>query len=120
MRHDDIAIAIGVCRDTLTKHFEIELSAGAAARRMEVLQALFIAAKKGSSSAAKAFLAADPLLGVPRVPAQAEKPAATSAAPVVAAKLGKKEQAQADAETATDNTEWASLLGRTGAGIQVQ
>ena len=32
---------------------------------MEVLQALFIAAKKGSSSAAKAFLAADQLLGVP-------------------------------------------------------
>lgn len=122
MRHDDIAIAIGICRDTLTKHFELELSAGAAARRMEVLGALYLAAKKGSSSAAKAFLAADPLLGVPPVPEQA-KPKAADAAAVPDApkpKLGKKEQAQADAQTATNGTEWASLLNRPGAGVPVQ
>ena len=113
MRHDDIAIAIGICRDTLTKHFELELSAGAAARRMEVL---------GDSSAAKAFLAAAPLLGVPPVPEQAKPKAAEPAAAPDAPKpkLGKKEQAQADAQTATDGTEWASLLNRPGAGVPVQ
>ena len=121
MRHDDIAIAIGVCRETLAKHFELELSAGAAARRMEVLNSLYLAAKKGSSSAAKAFLAADPLLGVPPPAAtQPDKAPAIGSAPSPATKMGKKEQAQADAETATDNTEWASLLGRPSAGVPVQ
>ena len=122
MRHDDIAIAIGICRDTLAKHFELELSAGAAARRMEVLGALYLAAKKGSSSAAKAFLAADPTLGVPPLPAAAPAPAKAEAAPapVAAAKLGKKDQAQADAQTAAEGTEWAALLGRVPPGLPVQ
>lgn len=122
MRHDDIAVAMGICRDTLSKYFELELSAGAAARRMEVLQALYVAAKKGSSSAAKAFLAADPTLGVPPLPAAAPAPAKAEAAPapVAAAKLGKKDQAQADAKTAAEGTEWAALLGRVPPGLPVQ
>lgn len=122
MRHEDIAIAMGICRDTLSKHFEAELSAGAAARRMEVLQALYVAAKKGSSSAAKAFLAADPAFGVPPLPAGAPAPAKPVAAPapVAAAKLGKKDQAQADAQTAAEGTEWADLLGRVPPGLPVQ
>lgn len=122
MRHDDIAIAIGICRDTLAKHFELELSAGAAARRMEVLGALYLAAKKGSSSAAKAFLAADPMLGVPPLPATAPATAKaeTAPAPVAVAKLGKKDQAQADAQTAAEGTDWEALLGRVPAGLPVQ
>ena len=118
MRHDDIAIAIGVCRDTLAKYFEAELSAGAAARRMEVLQALYLAAKKGSSSAAKAFLAADPTLGVPPLTAQAPEKVAPAAPP--APKLGKKEQAQADAQTAVQGTEWDQLLSSTPGRVPLQ
>lgn len=111
MRHDDIAIAMGVCRDTLSKYFEAELSAGAAARRMEVLQALFIAAKKGSSSAARAFLAADPTLGIPPLPEGAQPAVAQAPVAAVTPKRGKKEQAQADAQTAAQGTEWDHLLG---------
>lgn len=116
MRHEDIAVAIGICRDTLAKHFELELSAGAAARRMEVLGALYLAAKRGSSSAAKAFLAADPTLGVPPL----SDPAKPAGQPEVvkAPTKGKKEQAQADAIAAAVGTDWESLLGSARAKLQ--
>ena len=78
---------------------------------MEVLQALFIAAKKGSSSAARAFLAADPTLGIPPLPEGAQPAVAQAPVAAVTPKRGKKEQAQADAQTAAQGTEWDHLLG---------
>lgn len=101
MRHVDIATALGIARDTLEKHFESELAGGALARRMEVLQALHAAAKKGSSSAARAYLAHEATPAVPPLPVPDEKPAAP---------VGKKAQAQADAVTAARGTEWDNLL----------
>jgi hypothetical protein len=103
MRHVDIAAALGIARDTLEKHFAAELSGGAVARRMEVLQALHAAAKKGSSSAARAYLAHEATPSVPPAPQpeQETKPAAP---------VGKKAQAQADAVTAARGTEWDTLL----------
>lgn len=118
MRHEDIAIALGIARDTLAKHFAIELSSAAAARRMEVLIALHKAALKGSSSAAKAYLAAEPEIAAPPG-AVAATPAAAAPAPKPAA-LGKKEQAAIDAQTAHIGTEWADLLKTPGAPTSVQ
>lgn len=106
MRHVDIATALGISRETLEKHFEVELAGGALARRMEVLQALHAAAKKGSSSAARAYLQHEATPAVPPRPA-----AEPDAKP---APLGKKEQAQADAVTAARGTEWDSLLKPAG------
>ena len=109
MRHVDIATALGIARDTLEKYFQTELSAGALARRMEVLQALHVAAKKGSSSAARAYLQHEATPAVPPLPAPD---------PVAKAEpIGKKAQAQADAVTAGRGTEWDSLLAP---GIPVQ
>jgi hypothetical protein len=61
-----------------------------------VLDAMVRTALKGNVAAQKALLAMTPALAAP--PAEAEKP------------LGKKEQANADAKTAADGTEWADLL----------
>ena len=102
MRHVDIATALGIARDTLEKYFEAELSAGALARRMEVLQALHAAAKRGSSSAARAYLSQEATPAVPPLPAP-EKVAKPEP-------IGKKQQAAADAVTAARGTEWDSLL----------
>jgi len=96
MAHEEIAIALGVCRNTLTKYFEFELSTGAMNRRAEVYDAMVRTALKGNVTAQRALLAMTPTLAAP--PAETEKP------------LGKKEQANADAKTAADGTEWADLL----------
>ena len=97
MAHEEIAIALGICRNTLAKHFEKELSVGAHQKRMDVLEALSKAALKGNVSAARAFLASTPMLAAP--PAAAEPP------------VGKKEQANRDATTAAAGTEWDDLIG---------
>lgn len=111
MRHEEIAIALGINVDTLRKYYENELSVVANVRRMEALKGLHKAAKRGSSSAAKAYLAADPQLSTPPLPPERpEKPAAEP-------KLGKKEQAKIDAATTAKDGEWNELLpghGRTG------
>lgn len=107
MRHIDIATALGISRETLEKYFQAELSAGALARRMEVLQALHAAAKKGSSSAARAYLQHEATPAVPPAP-QPDAPAPK------AEPLGKKAQAQADAVTAARGTDWDNLLAPAG------
>jgi hypothetical protein len=96
MSHEEIAIALGIHRHTLDKHYQVELSTGALNRRAEVLDAMARTALKGNVSAQKAFLALTPTLAAP--PREQEKP------------KGKKEQAQADAATAANGTEWGDLL----------
>lgn len=59
MSHEQIALGMGIARNTLEKHFEAELSTGAYAKRLEVLQAVHAAAKRGNMAAAKAYLALD-------------------------------------------------------------
>lgn len=111
MSHEQIAIGLGIARNTLEKHFEAELSAGAYSKRIEVLLSLHRAAKKGSSSAAKAYLAAEPALAAPPIPKEPGDAKPT-------AKLGKKEQAAADAVTAAAGTTWDSLLPKAGQPLQ--
>lgn len=96
MAHEEIAIALGICRNTLEKHYEFELSTGALNRRAEVLDAMARTALKGNVSAQKAFLALTRTLAAP--PVEPEKP------------KGKKEQQAADAVTAAEGTDWADLL----------
>lgn len=98
MSHEDIALALGIARNTLEKHFQGELSVGASKKRLEVLNALYRGAMKGNVAAAKAYLANEP-----RVAAPPPKPEP----------IGKKQQAEVEARTAADGTEWGSLLRRT-------
>lgn len=124
MRHEDLALALGISRDTLSKHYGTELSTGAALRRLEVLQAQFrTAIKKGSTAAARAYLAVEPELAAPpapdgqgrAAPATATEPSApTEPAPKLAQPMGKKDQARADASTAAAGTEWDKLLPTHG------
>ena len=93
MPHSEIALALGVSRSTLIRHFKLELSSGAAAKRIQVLCALYTAAKRGSASAAKCYLALGTAPAAPREPAP-----------------GKKVLAQRAAVTAAIGSDWESLL----------
>jgi hypothetical protein len=106
MSHEEIAIGLGVSRNTLEKHFQAELAEGAYAKRIEMLDAMYKAGKKGNVAAQKAFLAYTPAASAPVLPVEERKP-----------RLGKKEQANADAATAARGTEWDDLIG-PGARLQ--
>jgi hypothetical protein len=117
MLHEEIAMALGINRDTLRKHYRMELSVEAQKRRLEVLESVYAAAKrKGTSAAAKAYLAHAPEfeaqpIGEGEAPPAPPVPQPVAAAPAPRpAKLGKKEQAQADAHGAADGTVWDELL----------
>lgn len=103
MSHEEIAIGLGIARNTLEKHFESELSVGSISKRLEVLTAMHRAAKKGNVAAQRAYMAYVPRPSTPPIP-PADKPLP----------LGKKVQAQADAVVAHQGTEWEDLLRPTG------
>jgi hypothetical protein len=103
--HEEIALGLGITRKTLLKYFAEELTTGAYRKRLEVMQAMHRAAKKGNVAAAKAYMSMTPDAAAPPVPKEPEQPAE----PKVPA-LGKKEQAQIDAGSAHVGTEWADLL----------
>lgn len=118
MLHENIAIALEISVDTLQKYYARELSVGANQRRIDVLEARYrVAVKKGSSSAAKAYLADEPQTAVPPAP-QPEAPAPAPSAAPPAVKLGKKDQANVDAVTAADGTTWSDLLPKPGTPLQ--
>ena len=99
MSHEQIALGLGISRPTLEKHFEVELSTGAYAKRLEVLAAMHGAAMKGNVAAQKAYLALEPALAAP---------------PEKSAPLGKKEQAEVDAKTVQVGTGWEEDLRPRG------
>lgn len=110
MSHEEIALALGIARNTLEKHFEHELSIGAYAKRMEVVQALLRAAKKGNVAAARLYMQLEPQIAAPPAhEGRTSKPAETAPA-ASPEKLGKKEQANADAVEAHLGTGWEGLL----------
>ncbi|WP_454056044.1 hypothetical protein [Cupriavidus sp. Marseille-Q8015] len=111
MSHEEIAIGLGISRNTLEKYFEHELSHGAYAKRLEVLAAMHAAAKKGNVAAQKAYTS----MPAPRA---AATPLPADEAPQAkgrASAKGKKEQAQAEAITAQAGTEWQDLLPASSA-----
>lgn len=103
MSHEELAISLGIARETLETHFEHELAEGAYLKRSEVVAALHAAALKGNASAAREYLARAPDVAVPPTPQ------ADDAAPRKS-KLGKKEQADEDAKEAGVGTDWDPLL----------
>lgn len=98
MSHDEIARGLAISRVTLLKYFDAELTTGWSQKRLEVLTAMFTAAKKGNVSAQRAFIALQPRV-MPQPPA-----------PAKAAPLGKKEQASVDAVAALNDEGWGDLL----------
>lgn len=112
MSEEAIALALGITRPTLNKHFMVELETGAAVKRMEAVDALFTQVRKGNVAAIKAAL----LLGAAIEPApQPGAPAGEKpAAPAPAQRLGKKEAQQAAAVGAADGTPWAGILPGSG------
>lgn len=101
MSHEEIAIGLDISRPTLEKHFEHELSVGAYQKRMEVFEGLHRAAKKGNAAAVRLFTLINPQIAPP--------PVHTAAAPKEQ-KRGKKEQAEMDAVTAQQGTDWGDIL----------
>lgn len=116
MSHDSIALALGITRPTLAKYFDAELTTGAAQKRLDALDALFVAAKKGNVSAIKTVLLVSGAVETPQAPGagaskEGEKPEAAQAP---ATRLGKKEAQQIAAVGAQDGTDWAGLLPTPG------
>ena len=105
MPHEAIAQALKIDAKTLRKHYGAELASGANLRRMQVLETLFGQARKGSTSAARAYLAHVPEFEVlaPAKDTPAPKPKKGDA-------LGKKAQANEDAKDAQAGTGWDGLL----------
>lgn len=99
MSHEEIAIGLGISRETLEKHCARELTEGAYLRRAEVVSAMHGAALKGNASAAREYLSKQPQVAAPPEPTEARPE-----------KLGKKEQQDRDAKTAARGTEWDRLL----------
>ena len=102
MSHEEIALGVGISRPTLEKHFEYELSIGAYQKRLETLDALHRAAKRGNVAAIRAYNAMTPRAAAPP-PAEQPKPGKPE---------GKKAQQQADAVGAQVGTEWEDILPR--------
>jgi len=106
-KQPEIARALGCDAKTLRKHFADELDNGLARRRAAMLAAQYQAGLKGNATAQQRFL--------DRVErAQAEKslldPPASGVRKAKARKLGKKEQALLDAQTAGTGSEWGDDL----------
>ena len=106
MTEESIALAVGITIPTLRKHFMPELTTGAAVKKMEAMDALYAAAKKGNVSAIKTVLLLQS--GSEPPPQPGSDPAA--AAPPPSQRLGKKEAAQIAASSAADGTDWAGIL----------
>lgn len=116
MTHEEIALGLGISRKTLEKHFEHELSVGAYAKRLEVLDAMQRTARRGNVAAQKAYLQLTPSVAAP--PAQPGKDTDAAAATQKPEKIGKKERANADAQVAQVGTEWDELLRKPGTPLQ--
>lgn len=97
MSKEAIAEALGIHYQTLATHFSMDLEVAVAKKTAEVMMARYRAAVGGSVPAQNKFLE---LAGaIPPKPVKAAKPP----------KLGKKEEAQIEAERLPDD-EWGNLL----------
>lgn len=113
MSEDAIALALGITRPTLAKHFMVELTTGAAVKKMEAMEALFVQVRKGNVAAIKAALLLNVAIDPPPQPG-APAGEGAPAAPAPAARLGKKEAQQVAAVSAQDGTAWSGILPGSG------
>lgn len=111
MTHDDIAAAMGISAPTLRKNYLRELRGGLAQKRAELLVLKWKAAAGGNVSAMKEvqkdFEKADMYRG--HIANHTGKPAEK---PVKPPKLGKKEQALADAQQPDTSTSMGDLMAQ--------
>lgn len=104
---DDIARLVGISANTLREHYRAELDLGAVKANAKVAQNLFAIACKPTREgldAAKFWLRVR--AGWSEYAPPSWRRESEESAPM----LGKKAQAQADAETAHEGTEWGALL----------
>lgn len=122
MSKELIAAGLGVDCKTLVKHCEAELTAGAAARRLEALDALHRQARRGNVAACKAVLAFEASRLPETPPAPGDVPAAETPAPAAAKapRLGKKEIANLQAGSAAQGSAWEGVLPAHGQPPTVQ
>lgn len=99
-----IAAQLDCSRPTLLKHFAHELEFGADKVRREQLANLARASKRGNVAAAKALLARADTIPGGSLRGDPEEDAPKPAA------LGKKEQANLEAQDAAKGTSWANLI----------
>lgn len=99
MSQEQIAAALGITKPTLVRHCHEELTHGAQKARMEAIQALFTAAKRGSVSAIKAYR--------DMYPEPVDPPGSEPEKPEP---VGKKARQQAEAVDAHVGSDWESLL----------
>jgi transcriptional regulator with XRE-family HTH domain len=100
MTQEQIADAIGCSVPTLVQYFSLELNEGKAAKRAEMIRALWSAAIAGNVTAMKAWLALNDRDTAPKAITR----------PSAEPKLGKKEQALVDAKAAPHSGGWADLV----------
>jgi AcrR family transcriptional regulator len=101
-----IAAAVGISAPTLRRHYASELEIGPAVKRAEVVTALYRTAIGGNVAAQKAVLEI-----FDRASLEAMDNAFTGTpADLKPERLGKKEQAQRDADEAATESDWADLL----------
>lgn len=105
MSHPEICNCLGISPPTLRKYFEQELTAGAAKRKGEVIDAMYRTALAGNVSAQKAFLNRADMIAPKAARVQDEpKPAKTP-------RLGKKEQAELEAQLpASEYGDWGDVM----------
>lgn len=103
MSEDDIARAIGCSTPTLRVHFQEELLTGRSKRRREVIKLLFKSARGGNVTAQKKLEDMTAMAATIRPP-EAPQPKVQ--------KLGKKEQAIADAQNPDPNSTLGDLIAK--------
>ena len=105
--HSRIATYIGCDEKTLRKHFSRELQYGADIVEAQCLEVLYSKMRQGHNKSANDLIA------------RAEKGQALPPPPKTEpeARLGKKEQANIDAQTAHDGTVWSGLLREPGQSV---
>lgn len=105
---DDIARAIGCSTPTLRQHFAEELLTGRAVRRVESVSLLWKSARAGNVSAQKKIEEMTGATETMRPPGEGLGAGAGTKEP----KLGKKDQAEADARTPDTSTPMGELMAR--------
>jgi transcriptional regulator with XRE-family HTH domain len=100
MTQQEIADAVGCSVPTLAQYFSLELNEGKAAKRAEMIDALWNAGINGNVTAMKAWLALNDRDTSPKAIPK----------PRVEPKLGKKEQALIDAKAAPHAGGWADVV----------
>ena len=105
LSHEGIAMALGVDRGTLEKHYRHELTVGAYVARVEIVEAMRKAAKKGNVAAARLYLQ-----GAEKPPAMQAPLGSEALQGLPVAPDGLKAARNRAATTAQEGTEWANLL----------